>query len=206
MSNKASFSSRRASGFVIRLSSISPHTCVPNSGDRLASHPAPFPPQVQQRDEEHGHQRRRDHATDHGDGDTLHDWLTLTCRPCLDHSLYWPVVKTHRLKLMNPAIARYREQLEGLCRRYHVRRLELFGSAASGRLDFPDHKILLTFFSPSGYEIRKNYEKADYIFYLPMDTSVNARKQHNPLPRATPQASAFSPKKPYVTYRAPASA
>lgn len=40
---------------------------------------------------------------------------------------------------------------------------------------FPDHKILLTFFSPSGYEIRKNYELADYIFYLPLDTKGNAK-------------------------------
>lgn len=38
----------------------------------------------------------------------------------------------------------------------------------------PEYKILLTFFSPSGYEIRKNYEGADYIFYLPMDTPRNA--------------------------------
>lgn len=37
-------------------------------------------------------------------------------------------------------------------------------------------KILLTFFSPSGYEIRKNYPGADYIFYLPLDTPRNARK------------------------------
>jgi len=35
---------------------------------------------------------------------------------------------------------------------------------------YPDYKILLTFFSPSGYEIRKNYDVADYIFYLPADT------------------------------------
>lgn len=39
----------------------------------------------------------------------------------------------------------------------------------------PDTKILLTFFSPSGYEIRKNYTGADYIFYLPADTPRNAR-------------------------------
>lgn len=38
----------------------------------------------------------------------------------------------------------------------------------------PDVKILLTFFSPSGYEIRKNYAGADYIFYLPADTRHNA--------------------------------
>jgi len=41
---------------------------------------------------------------------------------------------------------------------------------------FPEKKILLTFFSPSGFEIRKNYEKADYIYYLPADTPKNANK------------------------------
>lgn len=40
----------------------------------------------------------------------------------------------------------------------------------------PSFKILLTFFSPSGYEIRKNYAGADYIYYLPMDTPANVRK------------------------------
>lgn len=40
----------------------------------------------------------------------------------------------------------------------------------------PSIKILLTFFSPSGYEVRKNYLLADYIFYLPWDTSGNAKK------------------------------
>jgi 3-deoxy-D-manno-octulosonic-acid transferase len=40
---------------------------------------------------------------------------------------------------------------------------------------FPRYKIMLTFFSPSGYDIRKNYEKADYIFYLPVDTPANAQ-------------------------------
>ncbi|MFI3248491.1 MAG: glycosyltransferase N-terminal domain-containing protein [Rikenellaceae bacterium] len=40
----------------------------------------------------------------------------------------------------------------------------------------PEFKILLTFFSPSGYEVRKNYDKADYIFYLPIDTTSNARR------------------------------
>jgi 3-deoxy-D-manno-octulosonic-acid transferase len=44
------------------------------------------------------------------------------------------------------------------------------------REEYPDYKILLTFFSPSGYEIRKNYEGADYIFYLPADTLSNVRK------------------------------
>ncbi len=40
----------------------------------------------------------------------------------------------------------------------------------------PEYKILLTFFSPSGYELRKNYEHADYIFYLPLDTRKNAKR------------------------------
>lgn len=40
----------------------------------------------------------------------------------------------------------------------------------------PAFKVLLTFFSPSGYEVRKNYSGADYVFYLPADTSANARK------------------------------
>ena len=41
---------------------------------------------------------------------------------------------------------------------------------------FPTHKMLLTFFSPSGYEIRKNYTGADWVFYLPLDTPSNARQ------------------------------
>ncbi len=40
----------------------------------------------------------------------------------------------------------------------------------------PDYKILLTFFSPSGYEVRKNYQGADFIYYLPLDTRRNARR------------------------------
>ncbi len=39
---------------------------------------------------------------------------------------------------------------------------------------YPAYKILLTFFSPSGYEIRKNYDKVDAVFYLPMDNKRNA--------------------------------
>jgi len=46
----------------------------------------------------------------------------------------------------------------------------------SFREKFPEYKILLTFFSPSGFEIRKNYEGADFVFYLPIDTKANARK------------------------------
>ena len=44
------------------------------------------------------------------------------------------------------------------------------------RRDHPEYKILLTFYSPSGYELRKDYKGADYIFYLPLDTPTNARK------------------------------
>jgi len=40
----------------------------------------------------------------------------------------------------------------------------------------PERKIVLTFFSPSGYEIRKDYELADYVFYLPADTKRNAQR------------------------------
>ncbi|MBL7889120.1 MAG: 3-deoxy-D-manno-octulosonic acid transferase [Bacteroidia bacterium] len=40
----------------------------------------------------------------------------------------------------------------------------------------PNYSILLTFFSPSGYEVRKNYQGADYIFYLPIDTPTNTDK------------------------------
>lgn len=42
--------------------------------------------------------------------------------------------------------------------------------------DFPDYKILLTFFSPSGYEVRKDYEGADCVVYMPSDTERNARR------------------------------
>lgn len=40
----------------------------------------------------------------------------------------------------------------------------------------PEYKILLTFFSPSGYEMKKGYEHADYVFYLPLDTPGNAKR------------------------------
>lgn len=42
------------------------------------------------------------------------------------------------------------------------------------KLRYPEYKIVLTFFSPSGYEIRKNYPLADVVAYLPMDTKRNA--------------------------------
>jgi len=42
--------------------------------------------------------------------------------------------------------------------------------------DYPAYKVLLTFFSPSGYEIRKDYDQADWVFYLPMDSPSHAKK------------------------------
>lgn len=47
------------------------------------------------------------------------------------------------------------------------------------RKTYPAYKILLTFFSPSGYEVRKDYSEADYIYYLPADTRQNATRFYN---------------------------
>jgi 3-deoxy-D-manno-octulosonic-acid transferase len=44
------------------------------------------------------------------------------------------------------------------------------------RKEYPGHRILLTFFSPSGYEVKKDYSGADLVYYLPLDTTSNARK------------------------------
>ncbi|MCX6244929.1 MAG: 3-deoxy-D-manno-octulosonic acid transferase [Bacteroidetes bacterium] len=44
------------------------------------------------------------------------------------------------------------------------------------KLSRPDHRIVLTFFSPSGFEIRKNYPGADHVFYLPADTRANVKE------------------------------
>lgn len=43
------------------------------------------------------------------------------------------------------------------------------------RENYPNHKLAVSFFSPSGYEVRKDYQGADYIFYLPLDTPKNAK-------------------------------
>lgn len=56
------------------------------------------------------------------------------------------------------------------------------------RREHPEKKILLTFFSPSGYEVRKNYEGADVVCYLPFDTPLNARKF---IKLARPEAAYF---------------
>ena len=44
------------------------------------------------------------------------------------------------------------------------------------KANYPDYKILLTFFSPAGYEVRKNYPNADYVFYIPVDTPAEVRR------------------------------
>lgn len=46
----------------------------------------------------------------------------------------------------------------------------------SFKKEYAGYKIMLTFFSPSGYEIRKNYALADWVYYLPWDTKNNARQ------------------------------
>ena len=42
--------------------------------------------------------------------------------------------------------------------------------------DYPKFKIVLTFYSPSGFEIRKNYSEADFVYYLPLDTAKNSKQ------------------------------
>lgn len=44
------------------------------------------------------------------------------------------------------------------------------------KTEYPTYKVLLTFFSPSGYEVRKNYTGADVVCYLPFDTPYKVRK------------------------------
>ena len=81
------------------------------------------------------------------------------------------------------------EELEsGFQKRVNGRSVVWFHAASLGEFEqgrpvieaykaqFPDHFILLTFFSPSGYEVRKNYGGADHICYLPWDTASNARR------------------------------
>lgn len=54
--------------------------------------------------------------------------------------------------------------------------------------DYPNIQIILTFFSPSGYEVRKNYGLADAVFYLPLDGAANAKKF---VERLNPQFAIF---------------
>ncbi len=63
---------------------------------------------------------------------------------------------------------------------FHVSSLGEFEQATpvieGVKRDFPGYRILLTFYSPSGYEQKKDYPLADYVFYLPLDTPGNASR------------------------------
>ena len=47
------------------------------------------------------------------------------------------------------------------------------------RTNYPSCKIVLSFFSPSGYEVQKKYQQADHVFYLPIDSAGNAKKWYD---------------------------
>lgn len=79
--------------------------------------------------------------------------------------------------------ARIREQIEADTRPRIWMHCASLGEFEQGRplLEairerFPHYSLVLTFFSPSGYEVRKNYEGADHIFYLPLDSKRNAAR------------------------------
>ena len=65
------------------------------------------------------------------------------------------------------------------------------------REEHPEYKILLTFFSPSGYEVRKNYQGADVICYLPFDTPGNV---HSFLRLAHPEIALFNKYEFWMNY------
>lgn len=54
---------------------------------------------------------------------------------------------------------------------------------------YPGHEIVITFFSPSGYEVRKNTQLADAVYYLPLDTAANA---HNFIAKIDPAVAVFT--------------
>ena len=96
---------------------------------------------------------------------------------------------SHKIKLGVEGREGLLEELEsGFQKRANGRSVAWFHAASLGEFEqgrpvieayrtrFPEHFILLTFFSPSGYEVRKNYNGADYICYLPWDTASNARR------------------------------
>jgi 3-deoxy-D-manno-octulosonic-acid transferase len=62
---------------------------------------------------------------------------------------------------------------------------------------YPNYKILLTFYSPSGYEIRKNYKGADFVYYLPLDLKKNVRRF---LDMVNPQFSIFIKYEFWINY------
>jgi 3-deoxy-D-manno-octulosonic-acid transferase len=76
-------------------------------------------------------------------------------------------------------LSQFREQNTGKLVWIHCASLGEFEQGRSViesiRKKYPQTKILLTFFSPSGYEIRKNYAEVDFVCYLPADTKTNAK-------------------------------
>ena len=75
-------------------------------------------------------------------------------------------------------IEAFRSQWKGSLAWFHCASLGEFEQARpvieSFKQKYPDYKIAISFYSPSGYEIRKNYAGADLIAYLPSDTKNNA--------------------------------
>lgn len=103
-------------------------------------------------------------------------WLLIRCSvPFNRKARQWMAGRKHVLDKMKKEIERDTPLIW-----FHCASLGEFEQGRpvleSVRQVYPDHKILLTFFSPSGYENQKNYPGADYIYYLPMDTRSNARR------------------------------
>lgn len=85
-------------------------------------------------------------------------------------------------------VAGWKQWPEQVARLDHSRSVVWFHAASLGEFEqarpvleeyrrrHPDHQVLVTFFSPSGYEVRKNYPLADAVCYLPMDTPHNVRR------------------------------
>ncbi len=85
-------------------------------------------------------------------------------------------------------VAGWKQWPEQVARLDHSRSVVWFHAASLGEFEqarpvleeyrrrHPDHQVLVTFFSPSGYEVRKNYPLADAVCYLPMDTPRNVRR------------------------------
>jgi 3-deoxy-D-manno-octulosonic-acid transferase len=116
----------------------------------------------------------------------------------MDTALYWLGIRVYVLmvriaSLFNPKAKLFITGRKGLLRQIkyaliNERRPRIWMHCASLgefeqgrpvleelRSQYPDFAFVLTFFSPSGYEVRKNYEGADYIFYLPVDSRKSAR-------------------------------
>jgi len=104
-------------------------------------------------------------------------------------NIYWIIIRC--VSLFNPKAKRFVQgrrnwktrlaQARNLKKKYIWIHCASLGEFEQGRpfieaikSQFPHYGICLTFFSPSGYEIRKNYELADMVFYLPKDSAKNA--------------------------------